>query len=305
VTNNISPAAQSIVLAIDGSEHAMAARQLIQNLPLPRGCKISIVTVLIPRNAQYYAARELLLEQTRIYFQSLNLEVDTHLLTGYPAEQIIKFSNENNTDLIVLGAKGLRGTLKILLGGVAQQVVNYAKCPVLIVRSPHTQAKKVLIVTDGSQNSEYAIQHLGRCPLPKDSSVSIMHILPPEMTTDMLIRSWPYGVDALPHVLTEEVEESILKRSLEEEKQGNQLLKESGEILSGLNIDAAPVLLRGDAATEILNYADHHKVDLIIAGSRGLNQVQSWILGSVSSKLTHYANCSVLIVKDPEIARAE
>jgi nucleotide-binding universal stress UspA family protein len=305
VTKTNSSAAQSIVLAIDGSEHAMAARQLIQNLALPNGCKISIITVLIPRNAQYFAARELLLEQTRIYFRSLNLEAETHLLTGYPSEQIIKFSDENNPDLLVIGARGLRGTLRILLGGVAQQVVNYAKCPVLIVRAPHTEAKRVLIVTDGSQNSKFSLQHLGRCPLPKDAKITLLHVLPPEMTTDMLIRSWPYGIDALPHVLTEEAEKSILKRSLEEETAGHQLLEDSRGILSDLNIDSHPVLLRGDASTEILEYADQHEIDLIIAGSRGLNQLQSWILGSVSSKLTHYANCSVLIVKDPEIARVE
>lgn len=296
---------QSIILAIDGSEHAMAARQLIQNLPLPQGCKISIITVLVPRNAQYYAARELLLEQTQIYFKTLDIEVDTHLLTGYPAEQIIKFANEKEPDLIMLGAKGLRGTLRILLGGVAQQVVNYAKCPVLLVRAPHTEAKRVLIATDGSKHSYYALHHLERCPLPKDADVTIMHVLPPEMTTDMLIRSWPYGIDALPHVLSEEVENSILKRSQEEEKSGLELLEKSVDILSEIKIEAVPVLKRGDAATEILDYADEHKVDLIIAGSRGLNQLQSWILGSVSSKLTHFANCSVLIVKNPDLEGSE
>jgi nucleotide-binding universal stress UspA family protein len=56
--------------------------------------------------------------------------------------------------------------------------------------------------------------------------------------------------------------------------------------------------LRGDAATEILNFAQNINADLIVAGSRGLSQIQGWLLGSVSRKLVHYARCSVLIAKE-------
>jgi len=106
---------RNVLMAVDGSEHAMAALQLLKNLPLPKTCKITVLTVLIPRNAQYYAAREVLLEQIHFHFQTIDQGVETHLLTGYPAEQIIKFSKKNKPGLIVLGAKGLRGTLRILL----------------------------------------------------------------------------------------------------------------------------------------------------------------------------------------------
>jgi nucleotide-binding universal stress UspA family protein len=300
MANSTQSKTQDILLAIDGSEHAMAALKLIQKLPLTRNCKITVLTVLNPRNTQYFTAKEALLAHVSELFQLEKLEVDTHLLTGFPAEQILKYTNDHKPDMIVLGAKGLRGTLRILLGGVAQQVVNYAKCPVMIVRAPHTEAKHVLIVTDGSPQSQYALNHLDRCPLPKDAAVTVMHVLPPEMTPEMLIRSWPYGIDALPHSLSTEIEESITERSKEEERLGNELLKKSIDELSRLNIQAEMVMIRGDAATEILNYSDIHQTDLIIAGSRGRNQMQSWLLGSVSSKLTHYANCSVLVVKQPE-----
>jgi nucleotide-binding universal stress UspA family protein len=39
---------------------------------------------------------------------------------------------------------------------------------------------------------------------------------------------------------------------------------------------------------------------LIVAGSRGLSEFQGWWMGSVSRKLVHYSNCSVLIVKRPK-----
>jgi len=297
VNNKSIPPSQNVILAIDGSEHANAAVQLIQNLPLPVDCTITLLSILIPRNAQYHSAVEKLLTHTQKQLQSSGRCVDTRLLTGYPAEQIIDYSNENNPTLIVLGAKGLRGTLKILLGGVAQQVVEYAQCPVLLVRAPHTKAKNVLLVTDGSKHSQFAIQHLESCPLPEDSKITVMHVLPPEMTTEMLIRSWPYGIDALPPVLSSDIDDSLAKRALEETQMGEELLNQTLVELSSLNIDADTILKRGDAATEIIKHAEENQIDLIIAGSRGLSQVRSWLLGSVSSKLTHYANCSVLVIK--------
>jgi nucleotide-binding universal stress UspA family protein len=70
-------------------------------------------------------------------------------------------------------------------------------------------------------------------------------------------------------------------------------------LLQRHGVESTPVLERGDAATQILEYARNNKVDLIVAGSRGLSQLKSLWMGSVSRKLVHYADCSVLIVKVP------
>jgi len=56
------------------------------------------------------------------------------LRIGSPAEAIVSMAEEQKADLIVMGAKGL-GTLdRVLLGSVSMQVLQYANCPVLIVR---------------------------------------------------------------------------------------------------------------------------------------------------------------------------
>jgi nucleotide-binding universal stress UspA family protein len=138
---------------------------------------------------------------------------------------------------------------------------------------------------------------LSDCPLPQNATITVMHVLPPEMTMEMLIRSWPYGIDALPPILSSEIDQSLEDRAKEEVQAGEALVKNTVQELSHLGFTANEVLRRGDAATEILNYAEENQIDLIIAGSRGLSQFRSWLLGSVSNKLTHYADCSVLIVK--------
>jgi len=60
--------------------------------------------------------------------------------------------------------------------------------------------------------------------------------------------------------------------------------------------DVVRLVEEGDAAAAILAAADHHNVDLIVLGSRGLGDLKGLLLGSVSHKVTHLANRPCLIV---------
>ncbi len=53
----------------------------------------------------------------------------------------------------------------------------------------------------------------------------------------------------------------------------------------------------GHPADEIIKVADHRKVDLIVAGAKGLSAVARFFLGSVSTKLVQHSACSVLVVR--------
>jgi nucleotide-binding universal stress UspA family protein len=54
--------------------------------------------------------------------------------SGDPAEEIMKVASKKKADLIVMGAKGLGTIDRVLLGSVSMQVLQYANCPVLVVR---------------------------------------------------------------------------------------------------------------------------------------------------------------------------
>jgi nucleotide-binding universal stress UspA family protein len=92
-------------------------------------------------------------------------------------------------------------------------------------------------------------------------------------------------------------EEAALRNK--ETKLAEALLARTDRLLRQYGIPSTSLLARGDAATEILDYASKYQMDLIVAGSRGLSQFKSFLMGSVSRKLVHYANCSVLLVKAP------
>ncbi|MDQ0483558.1 universal stress protein [Guptibacillus hwajinpoensis] len=57
------------------------------------------------------------------------------------------------------------------------------------------------------------------------------------------------------------------------------------------------MVLEGNPGNEIVKYADDHDRDLIIMGSRGLNGLREWFLGSVSHAVLQRSHCPVLIIK--------
>jgi nucleotide-binding universal stress UspA family protein len=296
-----------ILLAFDGSQHAMAAIDLLRDLQLTEQSTVTAVGVLIPRESSNHAVMEAAIEQAELLLRQEGFNVKTEVILGNPAETIMQFAERIHPDLIVAGAKGLRHTLGILLGGVAQQIVEYAEQPVLVVRSPYHGIKRLLLAIDGSPSGQKAIEYLagagehGQCerfPLPADTEVHVIHVLPPSPSPELIAQSWPIGPDVLPPVpIDREAEAAWLE---EEETKGHELLNHTVSFLINCaGIKAIPVLARGDAATEIIQYVKDHEIDVILAGSRGLSEIRSWLLGSVSRKLVHYANCSVLIVKGP------
>jgi nucleotide-binding universal stress UspA family protein len=298
-----------VLLAYDGSVHARAAAELLADLAYHKpaclqDCRLAVLAVLPTQYITGHEQLEAALNQAAESLRSSGLQVATELKAGNPAACIIAQAEEIKADLIVIGARGLRATLGILLGGVAQQVVEYSHRPVLVVREPYQPIERVLLVTDGSDSSlkaaSYLAQHPGegqprRFPLPAEAEISLMHVLPPSIPTEVTLRAWSMGPEALYPPPLPAIELAALEE--QEKRAGEQLLERTAGLLRKGGLKVKSVLRRGDAASEIITYAKEKKVNLIVCGSRGLSQVAGWLLGSVSRKLLHYAGCSVLVVK--------
>jgi nucleotide-binding universal stress UspA family protein len=62
------------------------------------------------------------------------IEVESHVREGYPATVIEEEAVRQQADLIVIGTRGLSGLKHLLLGSIAERVVQKAPCPVLTVK---------------------------------------------------------------------------------------------------------------------------------------------------------------------------
>jgi nucleotide-binding universal stress UspA family protein len=289
---------KNIILAIDGSEHSSAALNTLLDLGLDKQCLVTALSVLdtphTPRRQLLLAA----LEHTRKELTEKNINIKTGILHGHPAKALIEYADEHKPDVILFGARGRRATLGILIGGVAQQLVEHSRWPILVVRSPYKGINNVLIVTDGSEYSQRALDFFIKIPIKNPVDIHLIHVVLPTAALDpeVIAQTWPMGAEIIQPV-TPEMTKEYDTYIEEEELRGEQLLNIAVDYLKKNGFQAKKTLLRGDAASEILKYSKNIEADLIVAGSRGLSQVQGWLLGSVSRKLVHYATCSVLIAK--------
>jgi nucleotide-binding universal stress UspA family protein len=287
-----------IILAVDGSENSKSATELLNRLPLPSECAITVLAILdtphTPRRQILLAA----LEGACTILKTQGHKVECGLLHGHPAATLTEFADNYRPNLIILGAKGLRATLGIFLGGVAQQLVEYAHWPVLIVRPLSPDIRNILIALDGSEYSQQALEYLFTFPYPSDVKYHVVHVVPPlpSYESGNIPRSWLIGTEVfqVPPVDMDKYNQDL---HIKDEAKGESILEQAKIQLEKHGIYTETFLLHGDAATEILEYSKNNLIDLIVVGSRGLSEVRGWLLGSVSRKLVHYATASVLIVK--------
>lgn len=136
-----------ILLAVDGSERALHAARVAADLARAMKSKElrivvsyeSIPPYLGEPNMQYAIDARMkdaqsVLESAMKEVGKIPGEVHTELLEGSPAETIIEVAATRQSDLIVMGSRGLGRLAGLVLGSNSQKVVSHAHCPVLIVR---------------------------------------------------------------------------------------------------------------------------------------------------------------------------
>lgn len=286
-----------ILLVVDGSEHTQAAIQLLCHLPLPAGSQVIAAGVLASRYQAGQEAMVAAVKETQLLLWD-KVRTTTEWLYGHPAKVLIEFAGIRQSDLIVIGAKGLRAIFGFLLDGVVQQMVEAADRPVLVVRPPCRGVRRVLLAVEDSSPSWAAVRYLARFPFPTRTEIRVMHVLPPRFATASYPYTYSTGLEGLPpSPITTEAAEAMAQEIAYKENKGQATLKQAVESLRLAGKKTAGVLARGDAATELMAYTKAQAIDLIVVGSRGLGKLGGWLMGSVSRKLIHSAGCSVLVVK--------
>jgi nucleotide-binding universal stress UspA family protein len=289
-----------IQLAVDGSEDSLAAARLIASLPMPTGSAVAVLAVHqgdASIELEHLAER---LEETMAILHANGAIAAQHTeLTGDPAQEIVRYSEEWKPQLIALGATGLHARMGFLLGGVAQKVIEDAHVAVLVARAATPHIKHLVIADDGSTCSDAAKEFVAGFPFPLGVRVTLLHVMQPQTTPGAVAPGFPVGTRFIPQWITmEDIAEAERRQVDSDERVGQRIISEARHVLRRTGLTVNGVLAYGDTASTIIDYAKGSNADLIVAGSRGFGAVKGWLLGSVSRVLVHDSECSVLIVKE-------
>ncbi len=134
-----------ILVATDGSEHAVRAIEAAADLALASGAELTVATVVyIPTMYRVDLGSELeegfradgraILADAERVVERVGARARTELLEGKPAAEIVSLVVKGGHDLVVLGRYGLGGPEDKQLGGVSDAVLSRVSCSVLLVR---------------------------------------------------------------------------------------------------------------------------------------------------------------------------
>jgi nucleotide-binding universal stress UspA family protein len=212
------------------------------------------------------------------------LRVATRLVDGSPAQRILEVAAEWGADLAVVGTHGRAGLNRLLLGSVAEQVVQLARCPVVTVRSatpaPASEdpIRRIVYPTDFSLAARHAWPWARALAEATGASVDLVHVL--------------FDVVADRHV-----DPAFLARAaaaIRAEAQGS-----ADRFVAGCGLPPARVsvhLLHGVETEQIVHWAQSRAADLIVMGTHGRTGILRLALGSVARRVLHAAPCPVMTV---------
>ena len=291
-----------ILLATDGSEHSGRAAKFLTNLNLSSDDEITVLHVIteVPFKddaASYYSSLKQIKQEiapkiigtAMNILRPLNTKITSLVIDGYPDKGIIDIAEDLNVNMIVMGAKGIKGIKAFLIGSVTRSAAINSSKPVLVIKPPQGEISgslKVLFATDGSDYARETGRFLTSIPFHDDAEITVLHVI-------------QSGLD-IPERFHIEIDERIKKIATEIKslafKESEKTIEQARKFLSARFTKVNSLTKDGDPSLEILNTAKMLKTDIIVVGSKGMRGIKG-MLGSVSRYILGHSECSVLIGK--------
>lgn len=207
-------------------------------------------------------------------------EVELAVRIGTVEVAVVRYAEEHDVDLIVVGATGRTGLSRLLLGSTAERVVRYSHCSVLVARDV-PPSSRVLVSTDLSTAALPAVERAKEEARLRSAKLDVLHVM------DFSALGWaaaagPLGGFAVP-VPVEKMEEM------------RRIAVETLQALGGP--DAGVHVAEGSPKRAIVSAAETLHADLVVLGTHGRTGLVRMALGSVAEAVVRSAPCSVLVVR--------
>lgn len=127
----------AIVLATDGSPHSDRATAVAAALAVSYRLPLTVVSVVEQRDGQAKdnSVAKANVERALTVIRAAGAQATGRVVAdGKPYEAILVTAAETNTDLIVIGRRGLNRVERVMVGSTSERVAGSANSPVLIVQ---------------------------------------------------------------------------------------------------------------------------------------------------------------------------
>ncbi len=293
---------EKILVPLDGSALAEVALPYAQELAGKLGSEVYLVYVnelpLDPYQHMHTFYLDKMVEVTRQGAEKYHkksgtreIQVKSAILLGNPAEKIVEYGEKEGICLIIMATHGQSGITRWALGSVADKVVRATKCPIVLIRAkgarPDVREKgilnMVLVPLDGSKEGEAVLPYIGELVAKLKTEIILFQALSPgyQATSDEGYEYVTYTKQQM------ESDRAFARNYLE--KVGARLKRKGVTVRSEVRF--------GNAAEEIIKFADEISADVVAMSTHGRSGVSRWVFGSVADRVLHEGNTPILLVR--------
>jgi nucleotide-binding universal stress UspA family protein len=262
----------NILCAVDGTRSSTAAVETAASLAGPDGHLTLLAVTAVSGSGAYTTADispsrvEQVLSHAEQIAEEAGVRSTTVVDPGSPPVDVI-LERAAEHDLLAIGAPATSWLGEMLVGGVANTALGRFTTPMLVVRQQSSgplRGRRILVASDGEEGSERIVELAGRLGESLGAQVTLVNALGAESKMN------PRPIQAQQQAL-------------------RKVLPNAGE----------PCIEPGKAWDVIVDAAKSTDAAMVVIGSRRLSGVRA--LGSVSRRVVHDAQCSVLVVSPPGV----
>ncbi len=277
-----SPAIRRILVPLDGSDLAEESLPVVGTLTCMFDARVTLICVdqstgrrtisglRAPESFADARERHYYLNYKTDQLRMAGTEADFEIRTGQVANEICAIA-QDHMDMVVMSTNGHSGLRRYFIGNVAQEVVQNASTPLLLLqptgswRSRGTSFKRLLVALDGSEFSERILPYVTALARPFASEVILLSV-PVGSTSESYRETIKSYLDNLAGDLAEQ----------------------------GLNVRT--VVTGSGAAQTIVATAESEMVDLIMVATHGRSGMDRFMLGSVAERVVNNMPCPIFLL---------
>lgn len=232
-------------------------------------------------------------KKTGISPGSKMIEAKGTVVVGYPAEEILKYADNNNIDIITLATHGSSGIRRWGLGSIADKVIHETNIPIWLVPAhlhndilyDKTPDRTVLVPLDGSELAESIIPHV--IALTKQRAAE----------TDIVL----VNVTKPSSVEVSQKERDLIGDDIASLRTAGQVyLDKIVKQFEDAGLKAEAEQLVGDPAEEIVRFASNYHPRLITISTHGRSGFSRFVFGSVAENvLRRLQKTPMFLVRPP------
>ena len=277
-----------ILVPLDGTPESNAALPAARTMAHATGASVFLLQVLESPEAEALAKDTA--EKLRRVADELagsGLRVESAVLPGQAANEILQQVHEQGADLVIMRTRGHAGIQRAVMGSVAERLLSRSDVPIIMLRPGGRRLDRIanlLVTVDGSPGGALALAKAVELAKATGAQIRLiqvvvpmaLHTLAPEGGLMYYDPAW--DDEALSAAQTHVA--GMLTR-----------LREAGVVANGEGFMAP------DIATCIVQAADDNASDLIVMSTHALTGLQRALLGSVADAVVRTASCPVLLLR--------